>query len=168
VVDPASGRAVSLQECFEFFSMSDVLDEHNQWFCPRCRTHVCAEKTMQVWSVPECLILHLKRFTATKKIESLIDFPAVLDMGPHVVGPQRGEKLEYALYAVSEHMGGLHGGHYTAHALLQRADRPGKWYSFNDSGVFASREEGPHSSNAYVFFYQRIHEPRVAKGDLTE
>jgi hypothetical protein len=27
--------AVTLEKCFEFFSSNEVLDEQNQWFCPR-------------------------------------------------------------------------------------------------------------------------------------
>jgi hypothetical protein len=149
--------AISLEKCFDFFSLPEVLDEHNQWFCPVCREHVCATKVMQVWSVPECLIVHFKRFTSTKKIDALVEFPRVLDMSKYVVGP-RTEKLEYGLYGVSEHMGGLHGGHYTAHALVQRGDAPGKWYAFNDSSASVASEESAHSAAAYVVFYQRIRE----------
>ena len=37
---------------------------------------------------------------------------------------------EYDLYAVSNHYGGLGGGHYTAYGKNN-----GKWYEFNDSSV---------------------------------
>jgi ubiquitin carboxyl-terminal hydrolase 4/11/15 len=153
---PAAPReTVSLENCFGFFSHPEALDEQNQWLCPACRALVCANKEMQVWSVPECLIVHFKRFTVVKKISAIVEFPRVLDMARYVVGPQRGEKLEYALYGVSEHTGSLHLGHYTAHALVQRGDAPGKWYAFNDASVTPASQESAHSAAAYVLFYQR-------------
>ena len=62
----------------------------------------------------------------------------------------------YDLVAVSNHMGGLSGGHYTTYALNQ-AD--GQWYHFDDSQV--SRVDARYaqqtivSPDAYVLFYQR-------------
>jgi hypothetical protein len=46
-----------LRQCFEFFAAHDILDTHNQWFCPNCRQFVCAEKKMDIWRVPEILVL---------------------------------------------------------------------------------------------------------------
>ena len=42
-------------------SLSELLDEHNPWFCPRCERNQCAKKTMTVWRYPDNLIIHLKR-----------------------------------------------------------------------------------------------------------
>jgi ubiquitin carboxyl-terminal hydrolase 4/11/15 len=62
------------------------------------------------------------------------------------------EPIYYDLYAVSNHYGSLHGGHYTAsayNALL------GKWYDFNDSSVSPTSEKDVVSSAAYLLFYRR-------------
>ena len=62
----------------------------------------------------------------------------------------------YDLYAVSEHMGGLGGGHYTA-KCVNFIDN--KWYSFNDSNVSVVPEDRLRDSivtpEAYVLFYKR-------------
>lgn len=64
-------------------------------------------------------------------------------------------RLIYDCYAVSNHMGGLGGGHYTAYAKNAFDD---KWYNFNDSSCSAVRgspEGAVVSSAAYNLFYRR-------------
>jgi len=43
-------------------SLAETLDEANKRYCNRCKDHVMASKTLQVWSLPEILVVHLKRF----------------------------------------------------------------------------------------------------------
>ena len=45
---------------------------------------------------------------------------------PHISEP---DSLTYELYAVSNHFGGLGGGHYTAFA---KNPENGRWYDFDD------------------------------------
>eukprot|EP00752_Nemacystus_decipiens_P014254 g12676.t1 len=114
---------VSLQDCLEKFSVPETLCEDNSWYCSRCKELRQAVKTIQVWSLPEVLILHFKRFSHAGpnrgKVELRVDFPINgLDMSPYC----RGETLEggrpmsalYDLFAVSNHLGGMGHGHYTA------------------------------------------------------
>lgn len=75
------------------------------------------------------------------------------------------EKLIYDCYAVSNHMGGLGGGHYTAYAKNAIDD---KWYNFNDSScsqVRGNPEGSVVSSAAYNLFYRRRdwHEENMKK-----
>ncbi len=35
-------------------------------YCPRCKAHVCADKKLDLWSLPEVLVVHLKRFSYTR------------------------------------------------------------------------------------------------------
>ncbi len=60
------------------------------------------------------------------------------------------EEPVYDLYAVSNHYGGLGGGHYTAYAKNN-----GKWYDFNDSSVRACTQSSICGSGAYILFYKR-------------
>lgn len=48
------------------------------------------------------------------------------------------EKKTYNLIAVSNHYGGMGGGHYTAYARNYKDD---KWYHFDDSSVSAFSED---------------------------
>ena len=155
---------IDLDKCFEYFSLPDVLDEKNQWFCPKCRQFVCAEKKLDVWRVPQILIIQLKRFYGTgymaTKLGTYVDFPEILDMKKYIIGPQKNEnELKYRLYAVSNQYGSLGGGHYTANARVRspkESSRDKGWYNFDDSCVSKCNESEAHSSAAYVLFYERI------------
>jgi hypothetical protein len=139
------------------FAEAEKLDEQNEWFCPNCRTFVQADKKIDIWSVPEILIVHLKRFSAGPtghKIDTFVDFPDEMDLTPYVVGPHAPEQMTYVLYAVSEHSGSLMGGHYTAHAIVA-SEGTSEWYSFNDSSCFPASAPDAHNARAYVLFYQR-------------
>ena len=58
----------------------------------------------------------------------------------------------YDCYAVSNHFGGLGGGHYTAYALNDEGD----WCNFDDSRVTKNIDEAEVVSNAaYMLFYRR-------------
>ncbi|KAH0789723.1 Clan CA, family C19, ubiquitin hydrolase-like cysteine peptidase [Histomonas meleagridis] len=157
-------RKVTLDECFKYFSTSETLDENNKWYCPNCKQFVCATKKMDIWNVPDILIIQLKRFKTTRKLDSDVNFPSNFNMSDYIRGPQNENKMIYRLYAVSEHMGGLGGGHYTAHALVSNRkfeEEGGKWYYFNDSTVHKAKESEAHSSNAYILFYERINDSKI-------
>jgi ubiquitin carboxyl-terminal hydrolase 4/11/15 len=63
----------------------------------------------------------------------------------------------YDLFAISNHIGGLNGGHYTAHCLKATPQGSKQWFHFNDTRV----NEVPESSLPedgglpYVLFYKR-------------
>ena len=85
----------------------------------------------------QVLVVHLKRFSYTSrlrdKLTAQVDFPLKgLDLSSHVLRTQEVPPV-YDLYAVSNHMGGLGGGHYTAYAK-----QPGTedWYCFDDTSVY--------------------------------
>lgn len=61
--------------------------------------------------------------------------------------------MYYDLYAVSNHYGSLHGGHYTAYGFN---DMFKKWYEFNDSSVSSVSDANEIvSPGAYLLFYRR-------------
>ncbi|KAH0789204.1 Clan CA, family C19, ubiquitin hydrolase-like cysteine peptidase [Histomonas meleagridis] len=174
VEEDESEMTITLEKCFEYYTMNETLDEGNEWFCPHCRKHVCADKQLDIWSIPKCLIVHLKRFVQngmydTKKLDINVDYPMEIDMSQYVKGPKNDDKpLIYKLYAISEHMGSLEGGHYTAHAInVLDHHVHGKWYSFNDSHVSESSEEKAkdQKAEAYVLFYERVDPDEVSDDD---
>jgi ubiquitin carboxyl-terminal hydrolase 8 len=159
----------SLYECFEMFTAPEELDEQNQWFCPNCRQFVCATKKVDIWKVPPILIIQLKRFVGSgyyiEKYDTPIDFPDEMDIGEFICNPPEKGSGKYRLFAVSEHWGGLGGGHYTAHAIVQNPFEPPdpdpKWASFDDS--WASSGTGMHSSGAYVLFYEQVESLQIVE-----
>ena len=83
----ADANAVTLDRCLRAFTSPERLDEQNAWYCSRCRRHVRAMKTMELWHLPNVLVVHLKRFEykhalRREKLETFVDFPTEgLDMG---------------------------------------------------------------------------------------
>jgi ubiquitin carboxyl-terminal hydrolase 4/11/15 len=129
-------HGITLDECFTETSKSEVLSEDNAWYCSRCKELRRATKTLEIWTVPDILILHLKRFSGHRtfrdKIEELIDFPVKgLDLAGKVGFPES-KDLTYDLFAVDNHYGGLGGGHYTATAQNFYDQQ---WYDYNGKSI---------------------------------
>jgi len=53
---------VTLDQCLKQFASPEVLSRDNMWYCNKCKEHVQATKTLQVWKLPKVLVIHLKRF----------------------------------------------------------------------------------------------------------
>lgn len=100
-----------------------------------------------------------------ERINDEVDFPLEgLDLSKHIIGAQNQSNLIYDCYAVSNHMGGVGGGHYTAYALNQSK---GKWVEYDDSHVSEVRNpRNVISSAAYNLFYRKRdwHENNIKNG----
>lgn len=150
---------ITLQDCLKSFSTPEVLGEHDLWYCPNCKDHKRATKTIQLWSTGDILTIHLKRFHSARafsdKIDVLVDFPIEgLDMSQYVANPSiTVDDSIYDLIAVDNHYGGLGGGHYTASV---KNFRDHKWYYFNDSRVTEiPNPEEVVANSAYLLFYRK-------------
>eukprot|EP00063_Salmo_salar_P013485 XP_013988320.1 PREDICTED: ubiquitin carboxyl-terminal hydrolase 4 [Salmo salar] len=153
---PKKKATVALRECIELFTTMETLGEHDPWYCPTCKKHQQATKKFDLWSLPRILVVHLKRFSYNRcwrdKLDTVVDFPVRdLNMSEFVCDPKAGPYV-YDLIAVSNHYGGMGGGHYTAYGK-NKAD--GKWHYFDDSSVSAASEDQIVTKAAYVLFYQR-------------
>ncbi|XP_029282373.1 ubiquitin carboxyl-terminal hydrolase 11 [Cottoperca gobio] len=163
---PQQQTTVQLQECIELFTTKETLEDENPWYCPVCKKHQLATKKLDLWFLPEVLIIHLKRFSYTKftreKLDSIVDFPLrELDFSGCLLRKSlsNGEPpSRYDLIAVSNHYGGLRDGHYTSYA---RHKDNGQWYYFDDSKVTYAREDQIVTNAAYVLFYHRQDKIRI-------
>ncbi|KAJ0971167.1 hypothetical protein J5N97_019126 [Dioscorea zingiberensis] len=149
---------VSLFSCLDAFLKEEPLGPEDMWYCPACKEHRQAMKKLDLWRLPEILVVHLKRFSYNRfvknKLETFVNFPVHnLDLTKYVKKSSTTESHLYELYAISNHYGGLGGGHYTAYAKL--IDE-GRWYHFDDSHVSPVGEESIKTAAAYVLFYQRV------------
>ena len=59
---PEEATSVSLQECFNLYTKAETLGQGNAWICGACNRKQEAVKRMGLWSVPDVLVIHLKRF----------------------------------------------------------------------------------------------------------
>lgn len=161
----ATTSGVDIYECFNRFREREQLGENDEWYCPKCKELVKAYKQMEIWSCPEILVIHLKRFYYERsryvtswidreKITDLVTFPMDnLDLREYVCGHKDGDPQPiYDLYAVSNHMGGMGGGHYTAY--IKQPDTK-SWHLMDDSRTSVAKPEDVVSEYAYVLFYRR-------------
>ncbi|CAI9300916.1 unnamed protein product [Lactuca saligna] len=155
-----SESAVSIYSCIEGFLREEPLVPEDMWFCPRCKERRQATKKLDLWRLPEVLVIHLKRFsystTIRSKLETFVDFPLHdLDLSTYVANNKNshGSPQVYQLYALANHYGNMGAGHYTAHVKLINQNR---WYRFDDSHVSGIIEDDVKSNAAYVLFYRRM------------
>lgn len=162
-------EAISLFSCLEAFLTEEPLGPDDMWYCPRCKEHRQATKKLDLWKLPEILVFHLKRFSYSRylknKLDTFVNFPIHdLDLTKYVKSKD-GESYLYNLYAISNHYGGLGGGHYTAYCKLIDDN---KWCHFDDSHVTTVTEAEIKSSAAYVLFYQRVRSKGQMEGDTSQ
>ncbi|XP_057969699.1 ubiquitin carboxyl-terminal hydrolase 9-like isoform X2 [Malania oleifera] len=152
-------EAISLFSCLEAFLKEEPLGPDDMWYCPRCKEHRQATKKLDLWRLPDILVFHLKRFSYSRylknKLDTFVNFPIHnLDLSKYVKSKDAPSQSHmYELYAISNHYGGLGGGHYSAYAKLIDENR---WYHFDDSHVSPVSEAEIRTSAAYVLFYQRV------------
>jgi ubiquitin carboxyl-terminal hydrolase 4/11 len=152
-------KVLSVIDCIHKYCQNEQLQESEMWYCSKCQSHVRAWKQIHLYRTPPILIVHLKRFHYSAsthrrdKIGSFIDFPLVgLDLTDFVSQWDDGQKPIYDCYAVSNHYGGLGGGHYTAYAL----STDGTWCCFDDCRVSTNVDPSDVvSAAAYVLYYKR-------------
>lgn len=154
--DDGNKPKVSLIECLKEYSKEEKLDGEEKWNCTRCKVPVDSTKKIEIWKLPNILIVHLKRFKFTRemrgKVQTFIDFPhADLDLGGVAAGAQRDLPI-YDLFAISNHEGSLSDGHYFTFAKNRDNHN---WYAYNDSEVMTLSSEQLVSSSAYLLFFSK-------------
>ncbi|KAL0331584.1 UNVERIFIED_CONTAM: Ubiquitin carboxyl-terminal hydrolase 10 [Sesamum angustifolium] len=152
-------EAISLFSCLDAFLKEEPLGPDDMWYCPRCKEHRQASKKLDLWRLPDILVFHLKRFSYSRwlknKLDTFVNFPIHnLDLSKYVKSKDASEGSHfYELYAISNHYGGLGGGHYSAYCKLIDDNR---WYHFDDAHVSPVNESEIKTSAAYVLFYRRV------------
>ena len=148
-----------LSDSLSLFFQNEELDENNEWYCPHCSKFVRPTKKTDIWTCPEFLVLHLKRFitesSSSRKNDQLVRYPSEINLKNYIVGPLVDGDARYRLYAVIQHHGTINSGHYTAICKSPNTNS-NTWYSYNDSNVSMISESSVLSlQNAYLLFYER-------------
>ncbi|XP_054168202.1 uncharacterized protein LOC128965520 [Oppia nitens] len=170
----------SLSDCFDMHFKEEQLCADNAWTCPSCKRRQQCTKKLNLWSVPDIFIIHLKRFRQSSqsqrnKVTTHVVFPQNgLDMSlyleprqqtngcansdlPTLWSPWKRSRLKsddttYDLYAVCNHKGNMQSGHYTSYC---RNPIDNCWYHFDDAKVVPISESSIITSDAYILFYQK-------------
>nr|CDS15967.1 ubiquitin carboxyl terminal hydrolase 4 [Echinococcus granulosus] len=136
---------IKLDDCIDLFLASEQLGDQDLWYCKKCQQHRQAFKKFDIWSLPQVLVIHLKRYRSVYRMvknKAFVDYPETNLKVTCVEGTK-----VYDLVAVSNHMGFVGGGHYTAYAKNGKT-----WYSFNDSFVDVLRSSVV-TGDAYILVY---------------
>lgn len=163
-------KTMTLSQCLTQFAKPEKLDEENKWYCSKCKDHFRATKRLEFWTLPDVLIVHLKRFKyrggmgmfmggGSNKISTYVDFPTRdLDMTPYVLHKEdKDSTFVYDLYAVTNHYGRSGYGHYTSFArdIFDSGSKRKlcRWNVFDDEQC--RPESDIKTSAAYLLFYLR-------------
>ena len=137
---------IGVIDCLRAFTEDETLEGSDTRTCPKCKVKGSATKRLRVKRWPRVLVIHLKRFTwgksgrPGKKMDAAVDVPYDLSLGDFLADDalEGGRGLhppKYKLFAVTNHMGSLGGGHYTASCEVGG----GKWFTFNDENCLLGR-----------------------------
>ncbi|KAK4758907.1 hypothetical protein SAY87_020208 [Trapa incisa] len=154
----ARTEPLSLYACLEAFLREEPLVPEDMWYCPQCKERRQASKKLDLWRLPNVLVIHLKRFSYYRsmkhKLETFVNFPLHdFDLTNYVPKKSHAQQQPYELYALINHYGGMGSGHYMANIKLLDENR---WYNFDDSHITPINEDDVKSSGAYVLFYRRV------------
>ncbi|XP_017778771.1 PREDICTED: ubiquitin carboxyl-terminal hydrolase 43 [Nicrophorus vespilloides] len=84
------GAPLTLEECLRHYTKAETLDD--AWRCPQCQQYQPVIKTLDMWSLPDILVVHFKRFRQqtlkgrnSTKLLTMVEFPVCsFDMTPHL------------------------------------------------------------------------------------
>ncbi|XP_077980772.1 ubiquitin carboxyl-terminal hydrolase 43-like [Glandiceps talaboti] len=180
--EPVNG---SLADCFKLYTQEEELSGDDAWHCPYCkRQQHGTRKKLGLWSLPDVLILHLKRFkqTSTKrtKLLNVIDFPVgLLDMSIYLEkkNQQATPSTLNSLTSWSpwkrnrrrpsnpdfENVFELYavcnhiGNNLGGGHYTATCKNPvdNQWYTYDDTKVVGIPEDKIVTPSAYILFYQR-------------
>lgn len=150
---PQTNKRPSLIDCFDLYTEYENLDKDNKITIEETGEKVEVKKNLMFWSLPDILVIDIKRFNSqNKKNQIVVDFPLTdLNMSKYIVGYNK-ENYIYDLYGVCNHSGSSLGGHYTS--FVKNAND--KWYHYNDTSVSEVLNINEIvTPKAYCFFYRK-------------
>ncbi|CAG9317700.1 unnamed protein product [Blepharisma stoltei] len=153
----------TIYQCLEEYTKLETLDIE----CGHCNYPKFTTQ-MEIWRVPDILIIHLKRFSFLNgqlaKINYKVTFPLQdLDISSWMISSEKTsgntvsttrENCLYDLFAVVNHSGNLGSGHYTSYCLANNKT----WLFYDDDKVYevtGDLEEELITPRAYILFYRR-------------
>lgn len=161
VFEPYNTLSLDIPIEMESFDLKDCLQETLQkkesistWNCEKCKKDGCSKECC-FWTIPNYLIIHLKRFRNNgKKVNTHVKFPLEdLNLTEFVSNDKSDpNNYIYSLYSVNYHSGDLNSGHYWA--CCRNLDN--NWYLFNDGHVSKFHNVNEiMTKDAYMLFYYR-------------
>ncbi|XP_044732949.1 ubiquitin carboxyl-terminal hydrolase 31 isoform X1 [Chrysoperla carnea] len=90
--DLNNSAPLTLADCLRHYTRAETLAAEDAWRCPHCQQYLPVVKTLGLWSLPDILVIHFKRFRQqqlkgrnSSKLTTMVDFPLYgFDMTPHL------------------------------------------------------------------------------------
>ena len=160
--DKFKNLSLEIEGCMDIFQSLkkyNTIDNIEDYKCPNCQKTVTLEKTAFLSSLPNILIIHLKRIVMNyaedkiQKINSRFEFPTSLDLKEYCIEnaieneedgiyKKKDEYYQYKLKGVNIHKGNAEGGHYVSIINMgndennkDKNENKDKWFQFDDSRV---------------------------------
>ena len=133
----------NIYESLKNYFRTEVMDGDNKINCEQCNIKRTCHKHLLLKSLPNNLVISLKRFEfdydimSKYKLNKYFEFPHELDMKDYLIENHIEENTVYELTGITIHFGYSDFGHY--YDLIKGPDN--KWYKFNDINVTEFREE---------------------------
>lgn len=158
-------KGTTLKECLDGFFEKESMNSAEYPFCSKCNASPPTTKQFSLETVPQVLIISLKRFTNLaapdeepniKKITSSITFEEKLSLQTN-----NGVTHKFNLFGIVCQVGELSSGHYWAYA--KDMTKPRNWYYYNDeseNGPLSHEEiqavcnQTSEAGYPYVLFYE--------------
>ena len=145
----------TLVECFQNYNREEPIERK----CEICSSKNTTKKK-QIWSPGMLLYIHLCRFShmpngRIMKNNLHVDIPDSIDISDYCDNTMKTVKTltyKYKLKGISNHMGSLNGGHYTADGVSITNNKT--WYHFDDSRVGRHQNVPIDTSSAYILMYE--------------
>lgn len=64
--DKPRSSVTTLQDCLQAFKTEEKLSGNDQFYCRRCKTHRDILKKLEVYKIPQIMMIQLRRFTSKK------------------------------------------------------------------------------------------------------
>lgn len=147
---PNNNKNPTLLDCFDLYCNEEIVE--GQITCEKTNKKITVKKSTPFWSLPDILVIDIKRANYNKKNQILVNFPLKsLDLSKYVIGYNKQDYI-YDLYGVCNHSGSTLGGHYTS--FVKNINN--KWFHFNDTIVTeVIMEQQIITPKAYCFFYRK-------------
>ena len=127
----------NIEESLKNYCKTEIMDGDNKINCEICKTKRTCHKRQIFKSLPNILVIALKRFefdydTMMKiKLNNYFEFPFELNMKNYLIEEHKENNTEYELTGITIHDGEADFGHY--YDLIKGPDEI--WYKFNDTIV---------------------------------
>lgn len=171
---PHDRHSTSLTYSLNNFSKLETLTHQNKFYCNSCSSLQEATKTIKMKSLPEVLVINLKRFKYDDKLDRMVKlfdsisypfslrlFNTATSTNDACNGFRNDHFSLYELYALVVHIGGgpMHG-----HYISLCKTKANLWLLFDDetvelvdaSYVMRFFGNGPGLASAYILYYQKL------------